>query len=69
MKPDFSKKAKIGALISAVWLIIFFVVSINESRGNIDEEFLSIFLIIGVLPILIGWGIRWIKHGNSDKKE
>lgn len=68
MRPNLSKKARIGALISVVWLIIIFVVLINESRGDIDEEFLSNFLIIGVLPILIGWGIRWIKQGSSDKK-
>lgn len=69
MKPNLSKKAKIGALISAVWLIIIFVASINESRGDIDEAFHTIFLIYGVLPILIGWGNCWIKHGSNDKKK
>jgi len=69
MKSSLSKKAKIAALLSMIWLILIFVAAINESRGDIDEEFLSIFLVFGGLPVLIGWGIRWIRQDGSEMKE
>lgn len=68
MKSTLSKKKRIGILISAVWLIIIFIASINKSYGRIDEDFFTVFLIFGVLPLLIGWGIRWIKQNGSEKK-
>jgi hypothetical protein len=68
MKSTLSKKEKIGILVSAVWIIIIFVASINNSNGRIDEDFFTVFLIFGVLPLLIGWGIRWIKQSGIDKK-
>ena len=59
-----SKKARVGVVVSIVWLIVLFMIALNESRGCYDEEFLAIFLIGGILPI-IGWGIRWVIQADS----
>lgn len=64
---NFSKGERVIAVISAIWLVIIFVVAVNESSGDFDEEFISIFFIYGVLPVLalIGW--KWIQ-GSTTKK-
>ena len=51
-----SKMAKIFALISVVWLIIIYAATMTGYGKETD-----IFLIIGVLPLVIGWGIYIIK--------
>lgn len=61
-----TKKAKTGAVVSVVWLIILFVTAINGSGGSLDEAFWSIFLLVGALPVLIGWGIRWIRQDGTE---
>ena len=60
-----SMKARLGVVLSAIWAVIVFVVAIQINYGNFDQDFWAIFLIFGLLPILIGWGIRWIKQANT----
>lgn len=60
-----SMKARLGAVLSAIWAVIVFVVAIQINNGYFDQDFLAIFLIFGLLPILIGWGIRWIKQAKT----
>ena len=55
-KKNMSKMAKIFALISVVWLIIIYAATMTGYGKETD-----IFLIIGVLPLVIGWGIYIIK--------
>tara|TARA_B100000029_G_C16866272_1_gene701292 strand:+ start:63 stop:236 length:174 start_codon:yes stop_codon:yes gene_type:complete len=55
-KKNMSKMAKIFALISVVWLIIIYAATMTGSGKEFD-----IFLIIGILPLVIGWGIYIIR--------
>ena len=55
-KKNMSKMAKIFALISVVWLIIIYAATMTGYGKETD-----IFLIIGVLPLVIGWGIYIIR--------
>ena len=55
-KKNMSKMAKIFALISVVWLIIIYATTMVGYGKETD-----IFLIIGVLPLVIGWGIYIIR--------
>lgn len=57
---QFTKSERIITLISIIWLTISFVFGINESRGDYNEEFFTIFLITGVIPVLLIVGIKWI---------
>ena len=55
-KKNMSKMAKIFALISVVWLIIIYAATMAGYGKETDT-----FLIIGVLPLVIGWGIYIIR--------
>ena len=55
-KKNMSKMAKIFALISVVWLIIIYAATMTGYGKETD-----IFLIIGVVPLVIGWGIYIIR--------
>ena len=55
-KKNMSKMAKIFALISVVWLIIIYAATMTGYGKETD-----IFLIIGILPLIIGWGIYIIR--------
>jgi len=57
-------KARISALVSVIWLIVLFVSAVNEA--NHLSQFLSKFLIVGTLPVIIGWGIRWVLYGTEN---
>ena len=61
---ELSRKARIGLVISICWLLIILLIAVDEAsgyHGGGAGEFLSIFIIIGMLPVIIGWGVRWIK--------
>jgi hypothetical protein len=49
---------RIGIVISAVWIIVLSVIAMQ----SLDA--LQFFLIAGVLPIVIGWGMYWIKKAK-----
>ncbi|MEX2163091.1 MAG: hypothetical protein WD823_02455 [Sulfuricaulis sp.] len=59
-----SRGARIGLVVSAVWIIIIFTIAVSDATGYSRfkaETFFGIFFIIGVLPVMVGWGIRWIR--------
>jgi hypothetical protein len=49
------KIAKIFAVLSVVWLIIIFAIA-SDSFGFAWTE----FVVVGLLPLVIGWGIYWV---------
>ena len=58
-----SKQAKIGILLSAVWLIAVSMVEINEIRrgdpGYGVDLFLIDYIAFGIFPLLVSWGFWW----------
>ena len=75
-----TKGRRVAALCSALWLIITFVISINAAdnsavrnlrRGqpNFDStEFISMFVVFGILPVLLLWGIIWIRSAPTKDR-
>lgn len=64
-----SKANKIRVLISVIWLISVFVYANNESIGMaIPGEFASIFFPFGVIPVVILFGVYWIKDNRNDRQ-
>ena len=61
---EYSKSERIITILSSIWLIIIFVVSVNESGGDFDEEFITIFFVFGILPVLVIIGWKWIKNAS-----
>jgi len=62
---NLSKKARVGALISAIWLIVIASFCIGGYRSYSSNENLIVgFLLIGLLPVAVGWFIRWIRKAD-----
>jgi hypothetical protein len=58
-----SKAARIGLVCSVAWLLVVFAVTVEVAQdygGHKLTTFLSVFVICGVLPVAVGWGVRWI---------
>lgn len=64
MLSGISRKARIWFLVSFVWLIIQFVLAVSEESDSF-REFVSYFFIVGLLPVILGWGLRWILQGKG----
>ena len=74
-KANMNRKERIGVVVSAVWIIVVFAFAASAARVEhyfsrervmllfFDfGEFFFNFLLYGILPILIAWGIYWIKN-------
>ena len=59
-----SKKVKIGVLVSALWVFVWLLLFVGEYPP--DNVAFVVFVFYGFGPLLVGWGIWWIK---SDKSE
>ena len=59
---EVTKKQRIGIVVSAIWLVIGLVIAMHEY--NI-MEIIPVFLVIGILPVGICWGIWWIKKAKG----
>jgi sterol desaturase/sphingolipid hydroxylase (fatty acid hydroxylase superfamily) len=55
-----SKHARVGLLISAVWIIVITVLGMSPGA-----YFAGIVLLFGVLPVVIGWGIRYVRRASQ----
>ncbi|MDP3009009.1 MAG: hypothetical protein Q8N30_08065 [Methylococcales bacterium] len=49
---------RLAILISFLWIAFAIVVSINERQNS-----LGVFVVLGVLPLSIPWGIAWVWCG------
>lgn len=59
-----SRRARIGALVSFIWLVIVLVAALivgADFRYFAWSGFLAVFLVGGVLPVTVGWLVRWKK--------
>ena len=57
-----SRLARVGLLVSITWAIL--VVSGSLAGAGSDGEFANwgaVVLFIGLLPIALGWGIRFVR--------
>jgi hypothetical protein len=59
-----NKKERMWAVGSAAWLIAVCAVSYAEA-GRLDEDFWAPFLLIGMLPVVVGWGVRWVSLADE----
>ena len=71
MKLD--RKQRITLVCTVVWLIIILTIAMRGDdpfiRAKFDlAYFVNFFLLIGVLPAIIIWGIIWIMDAPSKKK-
>lgn len=58
--PNISKKQRIGIILSGAWLLVVLLVC-KAGLERVD----AIYLIYGVLPVMVGWGVWWILKGRA----
>ena len=58
-----TKKQRIALTVSAVWILGFFGFVCEVSNRSFD---VGPFIIIGILPVLIGWAIWWISRATRQ---
>jgi hypothetical protein len=59
-----SKNKKISATISLVWLVFWYAVTMT----GYDIDF-QLFFIIGLIPLIIGWGIYFIWQKEFEQTQ
>ena len=59
-----SKNKKISATISVVWLVFWYAVTMT----GYDIDF-QLFFIIGLIPLIIGWGIYFIWQKEFEQTQ
>lgn len=64
-----SIKLRIAVVISATWMSIIFFYALDKARipfgGGLDVAiFLKIVIALGVLPLLLIWGVIWIRAAS-----
>lgn len=75
-----TRKTRITVLLSIIWAIIIFLVALSAGTQRTSwgkrlpfawEEFLTVFTVGALLPLLIVWGIIWIRSAKEQttKKE
>lgn len=57
-----TKNQRIGIVISTVWAVFTLAWSVSDND-------MSIFVILGLIPLIIGWGIWWIRRAEATKPE
>jgi hypothetical protein len=70
-----SKKLRIAIVLSAIWFCIIFLVSLGVANQrntlgyrDFSPMLFTIFLFVfGFMPILIFWGILWIREASEKK--
>jgi hypothetical protein len=55
-----TKEQRVGIVISVVW-------GVFTLAWSLDTHNISTFLLLGLMPLLIGWGIWWIKWGKPKQ--
>lgn len=70
-----TRRLRLAVLVSAVWLLIVFIASLanvqlcDEETGRCYIKVGSLlveFMAFGVLPLLVLWGVRWVRLGSSS---
>jgi hypothetical protein len=63
-----SKVARIGLVVSILWLIVVAGISLGAAssgyNGNWAADFVVAVLLVGALPVAVGWGIRYVRRGS-----
>ena len=66
---DFTKYERVVTLCSSVWIVLIFVIAFTEAtyyRGFYFDDFVLIFCVFGVIPVLLLVGGSWI-YGAKNK--
>jgi hypothetical protein len=72
MEMAISRNIRIVIVLSAIWIVIDLIICINDAHdvyyGYYSYwDFFKFFAISGILPLIITWGIIWIR--SSPKKQ
>jgi hypothetical protein len=52
-----TRRQRIGLTVSAVWILVVFVLVYEESRKEFE---VGLYIMLAILPVLIPWATWWI---------
>lgn len=58
-----SWKTRVAVVVSAVWLVVWFAAAADSHRFEVTP-----FLVFGVVPVILLFGIAWIARGFKGEK-
>lgn len=56
-------KTRVGAILSVLWLILMYALAIE------GEDWESEFALVGIAPVVFGWGVAWIVSGYRTQRK
>ena len=63
-----SKVARVGLVVSVLWLIVVAGISLGAANDGYNDnwatDFVVAVLLVGALPVAVGWGIRYVRRGQ-----
>jgi hypothetical protein len=75
--PKYSFKKRILVLVSTLWIVVVLVVSLNVNNHRLDRYssnreldvvgFFSGFVIFGIVPLILAFGISWVAAAHRRK--
>jgi hypothetical protein len=66
-----NKKIRITVVLSAIWfmlVLIFAIETTEKGRYFHFDDFFLVLIIGALLPILIVWGIIWIRSASKSEE-
>jgi membrane protein DedA with SNARE-associated domain len=63
---NISMKQRIGNVLSLVWLLV--AMGFGAEKARHGGDFIGPFIGIGVIPLVVGWGVWWIWKGRTKTK-
>jgi len=66
-----SKRLRITIVLSVIWLIFILLAAVNDAGGYRFDfaTFITIFFGLGVLPLIVLWGIIWIYRASKQNQK
>jgi len=59
---------RLAILVSVFWPIFSFIYIVEPNKYFILSEFIRKFALMGVLPLVLTWGLWWVIQGFKKDK-
>ena len=63
-----SESMRLAILVSVFWPIFSFIYIVEPNKYFILSEFIRKFALMGVLPLVLTWGLWWVIQGFKKDK-
>lgn len=65
---ELSETMRLAILVSIFWPVFSFIYILEPHTLFVLSDFLTKFILMGFLPLVVGWGSWWVVRGFRPKK-